>query len=85
VSIAPRDPYTPITDAEWASLTAAYPDAQRLDVAFRLALDVATFDALLRGEPVNPSRIDKDGLRWAREHRFVQLVRPIDLLLEAAA
>jgi hypothetical protein len=85
VSIAPRDPHEPITDEQWAELRSACPDAGRIDVAFRLALDVATFDALLRGEPVDPDRIDKDGLRWARERRFVQLARPIDLLLEGAA
>jgi hypothetical protein len=74
------DPYDPRRVA-WR--LAAWPNAQRLDVAFRLALDVEACAALLRGEPVDPSRLDQAELAKAREKTLVRLVAPIDCL-EAA-
>jgi hypothetical protein len=55
----------------------------RLQAAFRLALDLDTCRALLAGHMVDPSRIDPDGLRWAREKRMVQLRAPVETLLAA--
>jgi hypothetical protein len=39
----------------------------------RLAKDIDTCCALLRGEPVDPSGLDPDELNWAHEMRFVRL------------
>lgn len=85
MSIASADIFEPITDAQWAQLRAAWPDGARLETAWRLARDVDTLAALLAGKPVNPDRIDPAGLAWARERRYVQLARPIDVLLEDEA
>lgn len=85
MSVAPRDPHEPITAAMWTEIHARYPNVERLEVAWRLALDVETLDRLLAGEPVNPDRIDQGGLAWARERSFVQLTRPIDVLIEDTA
>lgn len=83
--IASADIFEPITDAMWAQLRAAWPDGARLETAWRLALDVDTLAALLADRPVNPDRIDPEGLAWAREQRYVRLVRPTDVLIEGAA
>lgn len=49
-------------------------------VAFRIAKDVTTVDALLAGQPVDQDRLDPDGLAWARARLLVRLdVRAIDL------
>jgi hypothetical protein len=45
----------------------------RIWVAMRLATDIDTCCALLRGEPVDPSGLDPDELNWAHEMRFVRL------------
>jgi hypothetical protein len=49
--------------------------------AIMLARDVDACRALLRGEPVDPARLDPDWLRTAAHFRLVRLdVRAIDLL-----
>lgn len=49
-------------------------------VAFSIAKDVTTADALLAGQPVDQDRLDPDGLAWARARLLVRLdVRAIDL------
>ncbi len=50
-----------------------------------LARDVATFEALYRGEPIDAGRLDPRALAHAREATLVQLVRPVDLLGDVAA
>ncbi len=46
----------------------------------RLARDIDTCCALLRGEPVDPSGLDPDELEFAKEMRLVSLdIRAIDL------
>ncbi len=85
MSIVPRDPHVPITGAHRLLLEWDYPDADRILLAMRLALDVNACEALLRGEPVDPSRLDPDELARARQKTLVQLVAPIDLLGDAAA
>ena len=85
MSIASPDIYESITDAQWAQIRAAWPDGARLETAWRLALDVDTLAALLADKHVNPDRIDKNGLAWARSLRYVRLTRPIDVLLEGKA
>lgn len=62
----------------------AYPNTLRIFVAMQLARDLDTCAALLRGDPVDPSGLDRAQLEKAREQRFVVLVAPIDLLKEAA-
>jgi hypothetical protein len=52
----------------------------------RLARDVETCAELLRGEPVDPDRLDREALRWASERLLVRLdFCALDLLLEEAA
>ena len=80
MSVVPRDPFQPLGPAVSAALVAAYPSAERLDVCFRLARDLATCEALWRGEPVCHALLDRTELPKAREARLVQLVRPLDLL-----
>lgn len=49
--------------------------------AIRLARDVDACCALLRGEPVDPSRVDSDELEFLKALRLVRLdFRAIDLL-----
>jgi hypothetical protein len=63
----------------WAALREAYPNPYRLVVAMRLARDVL-------GRPVDPDRLDREALRWARERLLVRLdFCALDLLLEEAA
>jgi hypothetical protein len=53
----------------------------RIWVAMQLAKDVDACCALLRGEPVDPARLDQDELEFAQAMRFVRLdVSAIDLL-----
>ena len=40
----------------------------------RLAKDIATCEALLRGEPVDPARIDPAQLRQAKQRNLVRLI-----------
>ena len=47
--------------------------ADRVWVAMRLARDVDTCRALLRAEAVDESRLDRCGLAWALQMRFVRL------------
>lgn len=86
MSIVPRDPYEPITAEMWAELRARYPHPQRIAVAMKLADDVETCEALLRGDPVDPDRVNTEALREARDRKLVRLdLCAIDLLKEAAA
>jgi hypothetical protein len=82
VSVVPRDVSEPMTAAQWQLVRRDYPDAyvQRVRIAMRLALDVATCGALLEGRPVDPSRLDQAELARARKATLVQLVAPIDVL-----
>jgi hypothetical protein len=51
----------------------------RIWVAMRLAKDIDTCCALLRGEPVEIARLDADELEFAKAMRFVSLnTRAID-------
>jgi len=60
-------------------VTSTYPAA--VWWAMMLARDLDTCRALLRGEPVEPARIDRDWLALAAEFRLVRLdVCAIDLL-----
>jgi hypothetical protein len=83
--IIPRDIQQPITTEMMVQLRATWPNAARLNVAWRLAKDVDTLEALLLGQPVDPERIHQDELEQALEPRLVQLVRPIDILEVQAA
>src|SRR4051812_9958051 len=83
--IVPRDPHQPITTEMMVQLRAKWPNAARLNVAWQLAKDIDTLEALLLGQPVDPTRIRQDELERALEPRLVQLVRPIDVLEGQAA
>lgn len=63
----------------------AWPNAERIAVALQLAADLETARALLRGEPVDPDRVNREALEWAREARWLRMVRPIDVLVGEAA
>lgn len=69
-----------IRDYDAARLEQLWPHAERLQVAFRLAKDLAACEELLKGAPVDPGRVRQDELQKALEPRLVQLVRPIDVL-----
>jgi hypothetical protein len=75
--------FGPITPTQRTRLRAAYPDALRIYVAMMLARDVDACAGLLRGEVVEPSRLDHARLATARKERLVQLVAPIELLKAA--
>lgn len=81
--IIPLDILELITPDMRRQLREAWPNAERLNVAWRLAKDLETCEALLLGQPVDPSRIDQNELERALEPRLVQLVRPIDQLAAA--
>lgn len=52
----------------------------RIWVAMRLATDLDACRSLLRGEPIDPARLDPAELEFMRELRFVSLdTRAIDL------
>ena len=51
-----------------------------IDVALRVALDLEACRDLLLGLPVDPGRLDPNGIAWARERGWVQLARPVDVL-----
>lgn len=78
--IAPKDPRKPITEETRVALREAYPNAERLKVVFRLALDVDTAHDLLAGNPVSESRLDPEALFEARRLSLVQLRAPGELL-----
>ena len=82
--VAPADPHEPITPEMWEAIRAKWPDGQRLAAAWALARDVDALADLLADRPVDPSRIDQAALAAACQARLVQLVRPVDLLLEGA-
>ena len=70
MGIVPADPYSPISEEQWARLRERYPDAY-LRVVERAALlsggDLAICEALLRGESVPIARIDlKQARRFGR-------------------
>jgi hypothetical protein len=71
------DPYDP-RRAAWRK--AAWPDAERLGAAFRLALDVEACADLLAGRAVSPAQIDQKALAQAQQTTHVRLVAPADLL-----
>jgi hypothetical protein len=79
VSVVSRDSCDPITAEQRDELWRRYPSVERLDVAFRLAVDVDTCADLLLGQPVERGRLDAKALRWARVRRLVRLERPLDL------
>ena len=60
MSIVPKDPYQPITQAMWLDLRDAYPDPYMREVekAMTIAKDLGACEALLRGESVPLDRID---------------------------
>jgi hypothetical protein len=83
--IVPTSAHEPISPGSLEELRAAYPHPERLLVALRLARDIHTCRALLRGEPVDPDRVDKHALRHLRERMLVRLDFPaIDLLTRSA-
>jgi len=80
----PDDPWTPVTDAQWAVLRERWPHPERIVVAMRLAKDIETCEALLHGEPVDPDRLDKKQLKWAKRRKLVRLdLHAIDQLTAA--
>ena len=80
----PEDPWTPVTHEQWAVLRDRYPHPERILVAMRLAKDIHTCEALLHGEPVDPDRLDKEQLKWAKNRQLVRLdLRAIDKLTAA--
>lgn len=85
--IVPPDVFVPYTPAHAAALEQKYPHAytQRIQYALEVSLDLETCAALLRGEPVDPSRLDRQALERLKQRRLVQLVAPVDLLLPDAA
>lgn len=83
--IVSPDPCTPISALQWRMLRELWPNAQRLDVAWRLALDLRALEDLLAGGPIDPSRLDPDELEHAKQARLVELRRPIDVLGFGAA
>lgn len=83
--IVPADVCEPISAGMVEALRKRWPNGERLAVSFALALDLATCADLLDGLPVAPGRLDADALATAKEATLVRLVRPVDLLLEAAA
>ena len=63
---------------------ARYPHAERIIVAMRLAKDIETCEALLHGRPVDPDRLDKEQLKWAKNRQLVRLdLHAIDQLTAA--
>lgn len=84
MSIASRDSLEPVTLEMRAALADAYPDAQRLLVAFRLALDVEACADLLAGRAVDPARLDQGELVTARRKRLLTLTPAIDALPQVA-
>jgi len=83
MSVVSRDPQEVVTQADWAELRQRYSNADRVAAAMALALDVETCAALLRGDPVEPARIDARELERARRRRLVRLdLTALDLLAE---
>lgn len=73
-----------LAEYDAARLEQAYPHPERILVAIRLAKDIDTCQALLHGEPVDPDRLDKEQLKWAKHRRLVRLdLRAIDQLTAA--
>ena len=69
----PDDPWTPVSDEQWTTLRDRYPHPERVLVAMRLAKDIETCQALLHGQPVDPDRLDKQQLKWAKDRQLVRL------------
>lgn len=61
-------------------LQAIWPDGDRLKVAIYLAQDPETCRRLLRGEHVDPARLDQEWLRWAKREKFVALKPALECL-----
>lgn len=69
----PLNTSEPITDTIRQHLNAAWPNPERLRIAFLLALDIDTCHALLAGDPVDPERLDQAALDHAAARRLVRL------------
>lgn len=78
------DPYEPISSQQQRRLRERWPNAARLQVAFKLGLDVEACTDLLAGRRVDPSRLDADGVAWARSQQLVSLAPALDALGDAA-
>ena len=50
----------------------------RLTLAWHLTTSIGDLCALLRGEYVDPARLDQEWLRWAKREQFVTLKPAID-------
>jgi hypothetical protein len=83
--IVPRDPYEPITAEMQEALRAAWPDGERLTIAWRLARDLDALRDLLAGRPVSADRLDREALFTARRRSLVQLRAPLELVHVEAA
>lgn len=79
--LVPRDPFEPLRAEVWANLERRYPHPARIVVAMALARDPEACQALLRGEPVDPARLDERALLAASARRLVRLdLTELDLL-----
>ena len=71
----------PITAEQWSELKTRYPHPARIAVAIELARDPEAAAALVRGEPVDPARLDRAAVKRLSARLLVRLdVRAIDLL-----
>ena len=83
--IVSRDPHLPLTLGQREELERAYPEAQRLLAAIKLARDLDACADLLAGRPVDSARLDQAELASAKRRTLVRLVAPADLLEAEAA
>ena len=78
-----KNPPRVLADYDDAVRAHRYPHPDRILVAMRLARDVETCKALLHGDPVDPDRLDKEQLGWAKNRGLVRLdLRAIDQLTQ---
>jgi hypothetical protein len=80
VSVIPPDPWEPLPEGWREQLAERWPDAERLEWAWRLARDVDTCADLIAGLAVSAGRLDPDALFEARRRSLVQLRAPIELV-----
>jgi hypothetical protein len=71
--IVSSDPHVPVSEQQQAELRGRWSNPYRVLVALRLARDAETCAELLRGEPIDPDRLDQAGLSWASERLLVRL------------